>query len=228
MRSYTAEYRQIYDEAEAARNDDSWYPGKGEPVVRPLKETVAAEAASIARRPHEWLSIIPVTASGEANVAAAWRESIGHAAKVTFDPAAMARRLKASGCRGVVVLHCHPGGDPTPSAADADANGRLQEALHAAGITLIDSLVVGRRGPQQQGYSFKESGQLPAPRATAAAHPYYGQHPLLVDLHAVADELHSIDPTYAARLHQAWDDLESHPKYQALREAIAKCTGIPF
>lgn len=43
----------------------------------------------------------------------------------------------------VVVLHNHPSGDPTPSAADVTLTAELQRAGQLLGIDLIDHLIVG-------------------------------------------------------------------------------------
>lgn len=46
----------------------------------------------------------------------------------------------------VVMAHNHPGGDPTPSAADREATRRLARALDTLGVRLLDHLVVATRG----------------------------------------------------------------------------------
>jgi len=43
----------------------------------------------------------------------------------------------------VVLLHNHPSGDPTPSAADIEITQRVGRALAAVGVALHDHLVVG-------------------------------------------------------------------------------------
>lgn len=52
----------------------------------------------------------------------------------------------AFGALGVVMAHNHPGGDPTPSAADRDVTRRLAQALDPLGVRLIDHLVIARSG----------------------------------------------------------------------------------
>jgi len=50
------------------------------------------------------------------------------------------RRLAA----GVVVVHNHPSGDPTPSADDLRITGELAQAGRLLDIALLDHLVIGR------------------------------------------------------------------------------------
>jgi DNA repair protein RadC len=44
----------------------------------------------------------------------------------------------------VVVVHNHPSGDPTPSAADVSLTAELVKAGDLLGIDLLDHLIVGR------------------------------------------------------------------------------------
>jgi DNA repair protein RadC len=45
-----------------------------------------------------------------------------------------------------LVVHNHPSGDPTPSAADLDFTARLARAGHAVGMPLLDHVIVARDG----------------------------------------------------------------------------------
>ena len=61
------------------------------------------------------------------------------------------------GCVGVVVLHNHPSGQPTPSPEDISLTARLCAAAEILGIDLLDHLIVGDAGRY---YSFREAGAL--------------------------------------------------------------------
>lgn len=61
------------------------------------------------------------------------------------------------GCVGVVVLHNHPSGQPTPSPEDISLTARLCAAADILGIDLLDHLIVGDAGRY---YSFREAGAL--------------------------------------------------------------------
>ena len=43
---------------------------------------------------------------------------------------------------GIVFVHNHPSGDPTPSRADIECSKRLIEAGQILGITMIDSIII--------------------------------------------------------------------------------------
>lgn len=56
----------------------------------------------------------------------------------------------------LVIGHCHPSGDPTPSAGDIAATRRLTEMTAGLGIRIDDHLVFGSDGC----CSFREMGLL--------------------------------------------------------------------
>ena len=61
------------------------------------------------------------------------------------------------GATGVMVVHNHPSGDPTPSPDDARLTLRLCAAAEVLDIALLDHLIVGDAGRY---CSFHESGQF--------------------------------------------------------------------
>ena len=61
------------------------------------------------------------------------------------------------GATGVMVVHNHPSGDPTPSPDDARLTLRLCAAADVLDIALLDHLIVGDEGRY---FSFHESGQF--------------------------------------------------------------------
>lgn len=50
------------------------------------------------------------------------------------------------GSAGLILAHCHPSGDPTPSDADIAATRKLRELAAPLGIALYDHLVFGGGG----------------------------------------------------------------------------------
>ena len=44
---------------------------------------------------------------------------------------------------GVIILHNHPSGDPTPSPQDIEMSNKMAEAGKLLGIQLLDSIVIG-------------------------------------------------------------------------------------
>ncbi len=57
---------------------------------------------------------------------------------------------------GVILVHNHPSGDPSPSEEDIRLTKRIAQAGVIMGIDLLDHLIVAERGS----YSFKTAGQL--------------------------------------------------------------------
>ena len=69
-------------------------------------------------------------------------------------------RLSAS---GIIAVHNHPSGDPTPSRADIKVTRQLHEAANVVGIDLIDHIILGQKNkdPRSLGYySFNEAGLI--------------------------------------------------------------------
>jgi DNA repair protein RadC len=64
--------------------------------------------------------------------------------------------LVREGAAGMMLVHNHPSGDPTPSPDDLELTHRLAMAGELLGITLVDHLVVAQEGF----YSLSEHGQL--------------------------------------------------------------------
>jgi len=62
---------------------------------------------------------------------------------------------------GIILVHNHPSGDPSPSSADYDFTLRVREAAQTMQINLIDHIILGKSTAQRAGYySFKEAGYL--------------------------------------------------------------------
>ena len=61
-------------------------------------------------------------------------------------PREVARRALELSASAVILVHNHPSGDPTPSAADVQMTKQVVEAGRALHIAVHDHLVVGRDG----------------------------------------------------------------------------------
>lgn len=62
---------------------------------------------------------------------------------------------------GFVLVHNHPSGDPSPSAADRDLTRWISRASREMGIELVDHVIIG--GPEagaEPYFSFREMGML--------------------------------------------------------------------
>lgn len=61
-------------------------------------------------------------------------------------PREVVRRALELSASGVILVHNHPSGDPTPSAADVALSRKVSEALATLDIDLVDHLVIARAG----------------------------------------------------------------------------------
>lgn len=67
----------------------------------------------------------------------------GSVSSVQVDAAGVMRDALLSGAAGVVTVHNHPSGDPTPSQDDRALWNRLRSAGQLLGVPVVDNLVVG-------------------------------------------------------------------------------------
>jgi len=70
-------------------------------------------------------------------------------AKGTLDhvpvyPREVVKRALELNAAALILVHNHPSGDPTPSAADIDMTGKIGRAAATLGITLHDHLIIGK------------------------------------------------------------------------------------
>jgi DNA repair protein RadC len=61
-------------------------------------------------------------------------------------PADVLRPALEDAASGIVLVHNHPSGDPTPSAADIEMTQALLEACQILGVYLLDHVIVARSG----------------------------------------------------------------------------------
>lgn len=61
-------------------------------------------------------------------------------------PREVFRPAVSEGAAGIILVHNHPSGDPTPSAEDRAVTRQLAEAGRAVGIPVLDHVILGRGG----------------------------------------------------------------------------------
>ncbi|MEI7932984.1 MAG: DNA repair protein RadC, partial [Alphaproteobacteria bacterium] len=61
-------------------------------------------------------------------------------------PREVVRRALELSAASLILVHNHPSGDPTPSAADIDMTRQVVEAARTLRISVHDHLIVGREG----------------------------------------------------------------------------------
>ena len=87
--------------------------------------------------------------------------SIGSMNESIAHPREIFRPVVATGAYGIILLHNHPSGDPSPSEADTRLTRRLAEAASILQVGLLDHVIVGAPAENRPGYfSFKEAGIL--------------------------------------------------------------------
>ena len=87
--------------------------------------------------------------------------SIGTVNETMCHPREVFRPAIAMNAYAIFVMHNHPTGDSSPSAADYKITQRLKEGAHILGITLIDHLIVGdSAGGKYPTFSFKDAGVI--------------------------------------------------------------------
>lgn len=85
--------------------------------------------------------------------------SLGSVNEAIADPREILRPAIIHNAYGVVLVHNHPSGDPTPSQSDRAITRTTAEACALFKIKLIDHVIIGVPGAGSPGYfSFREAG----------------------------------------------------------------------
>jgi len=82
--------------------------------------------------------------------------AVGTANSVAVHPRDVYREAVRRNAVAVVVAHCHPSGDLSPSGDDLTLTRRLREAGELLGVALLDHVIVSRDGLR----SLAEGGNL--------------------------------------------------------------------
>src|SRR5690606_18345940 len=88
----------------------------------------------------------------------------GGLAACPVSPADVFRALLREAAAGVVFVHNHPSGEPSPSAEDVALTDRLRRAGELLGVTVLDHVIIGREGY----FSFLDAGLLGPARGGAS------------------------------------------------------------
>ncbi len=87
--------------------------------------------------------------------------SVGSVNETIAQPRETFRAAIIAAAYGIVIMHNHPSGDPSPSQADHRMTRQMREAAGIIGIQLLDHVVCGdAEGGRQPFYSFREGGVL--------------------------------------------------------------------
>ena len=120
----------------------------GRPVAVPTLYIDCPQAAFTALGPllaHESVEVFAVACLSTRHRVLSWhmlsrgtRSATSVSLPDVFVPACL-----TPGTTGIVVLHTHPSGDPTPSPDDVQLTRRLEQAASILDIALLDHLIVG-------------------------------------------------------------------------------------
>lgn len=64
----------------------------------------------------------------------------------TIQPGIVLRGAVACGAAGIITVHNHPSGDPTPSSEDRQLWRSMREICRLLGIRVLDNVVIGADG----------------------------------------------------------------------------------
>jgi DNA repair protein RadC len=103
-------------------------------------EVAAAMAPRLAALPHEemWLCCL----DGRNRLRGARRVAQGGLHGAAVQPRDVLRAAVVEAASAMILVHNHPGGDPTPSAEDVALTRRLAEAGEVVGVPLVDHVIV--------------------------------------------------------------------------------------
>ncbi len=82
--------------------------------------------------------------------------SVGTVDSTIFHPREIFRAAIIASASSILVMHNHPSGDPTPSAADLRSTRSLRDAATLLQIPVLDHIIIG----DPTTYSFRESGMI--------------------------------------------------------------------
>ncbi len=85
-----------------------------------------------------------------------YRLAMGCTDTVAIDARVVATIALQTAAKGIILIHNHPGGDPTPSYQDIYATTEVKKALAALDINLLDHLII----TETSHLSMKEKGFL--------------------------------------------------------------------
>lgn len=87
--------------------------------------------------------------------------SMGTVSEASAHPREVLRPVIARAAYGFVLLHNHPSGDPSPSAADNSVTRRIAEAATLMQLRFVDHVIIGRpEGGRSPYFSYREAGMV--------------------------------------------------------------------
>jgi DNA repair protein RadC len=114
------------------------------PVISSWSALLAYVRTALAHEPREQFRVLFLDKKNQLIADETMNEgTVDHA---PVYPREVARRALELAASAIILVHNHPSGDPTPSAADVDMTRQVIEAGRVLKIAVHDHLVVGRHG----------------------------------------------------------------------------------
>jgi DNA repair protein RadC len=128
---------------ELARRASAW-PAADRPVVSTPEDVVALCATQLRGldREHFWALAL----STKNRLLRMAEVSVGSLNSSIVHPRELFKDAVRISAASIVIVHNHPSGDPTPSAADLQLTRRLARAGEVLGIEVLDHVVIGDGG----------------------------------------------------------------------------------
>lgn len=114
------------------------------PVIGSWQKLLAYCRASMAHEPTEHFRVLFLNRRNE--LIADEVQQKGTVDHTPVYPREVVKRALELGATALIMVHNHPSGDPTPSAADIEMTREIKEAGERLGIALHDHVIIGRRG----------------------------------------------------------------------------------
>jgi len=114
----------------------------GAPVRARTPEDIAVLCEDIRHSAQE--AFVAIDLNAKNNVIDKRLVTLGLVDASLVHPREVFRGAIRSGASAIVVAHCHPSGDPTPSAEDVRITRQLVEAGRILDINVLDHVVIGR------------------------------------------------------------------------------------
>jgi DNA repair protein RadC len=114
------------------------------PVISSWSALVAYVKVAFAARPREVFHVLFLDKKNR--LIADEQMGVGTVDHAPVYPREIMRRALELNASGLILVHNHPSGDPTPSSADVEMTRRVVEAARALGLGVHDHLIAGRDG----------------------------------------------------------------------------------
>jgi len=126
-------------------------PHRGERCLDPGR--VSELMRQVAHAPAEEFHVVLLDVRGR--LLRVEQVALGSVSQCPVSPRDVLRAAIREGAHGVVFVHNHPSGDPSPSPEDADLTERLRAGAELVGVTARDHVIVAAGGY----FSFVEAGR---------------------------------------------------------------------